>query len=139
MGLIFIPKLTKKYFLFLAFTISTFIRDFTSLYDFFDYQKKGKNDKKFREQAIQSRHFDIITNVLADFLQGIFVLFNKIKTRKKSKNIIVQNFLFNDDKLSSKKNTKKNRTCSSFMKLMSIVCCIDYFCQLIFFYLCFNF
>ena len=132
MGLIFIPKLTKKYLLFLGFTISAFLRDYISLINFNDYLEKGKINAKFKEQPIQKRHFDIITNIISDSLQGIFVFFNRMKIRKESKKSVNQSFLNSDDKLSSIKDTKNNSTCLSFMKIMIKIVSVDYFCQLLF-------
>ena len=132
MGLIFIPKLTKKYLLFLGFTISAFLRDYISLINFNDYLEKGKINAKFKEQPIQKRHFDIITNIISDSLQGIFVFFNRMKIRKESKKSINQSFLNSDDKLSSIKETKNSSTCLSFMKIMIKIVSVDYFCQLLF-------
>ena len=132
MGLIFIPKLTKKYLLFLGFTISAFLRDYISLINFNDYLEKGKINAKFKEQPIQKRHFDIITNIISDSLQGIFVFFNRMKIRKESKKSINQSFLNSDDKLSSIKETKNTSTCLSFMKIMIKIVSVDYFCQLLF-------
>ena len=132
MGLIFIPKLTKKYLLFLGFTISAFLRDYISLINFNDYLEKGKINSKFKEQPIQKRHFDIITNIISDSLQGIFVFFNRMKIRKESKKSFNQSFLNSDDKLSSIKETKNTSTCLSFMKIMIKIVCVDYFCQLLF-------
>jgi hypothetical protein len=132
MGLIFIPKLTKKYLLFLGFTISAFLRDYISLINFNDYLEKGKINAKFKEQPIQKRHFDIITNIISDSLQGIFVFFNRMKIRKESKKSVNQSFLNSDDKLSSIKETKNTSTCLSFMKIMIKIVSVDYFCQLLF-------
>ena len=132
MGLIFIPKLTKKYLLFLGFTISAFLRDYISLINFNDYLEKGKINSKFKEQPIQKRHFDIITNIISDSLQGIFVFFNRMKIRKESKKSVNQSFLNSDDKLSSIKETKNTSTCLSFMKIMIKIVSVDYFCQLLF-------
>ena len=132
MGLIFIPKLTKKYLLFLGFTISAFLRDYISLINFNDYLEKCKINAKFKEQPIQKRHFDIITNIISDSLQGIFVFFNRMKIRKESKKSINQSFLNSDDKLSSIKETKNSSTCLSFMKIMIKIVSVDYFCQLLF-------
>ena len=132
MGLIFIPKLTKKYLLFLGFTISAFLRDYISLINFNDYLEKGKINSKFKEQPIQKRHFDIITNIISDSLQGIFVFFNRMKIRKESKKSVNQSFLNSDDKLSTIKETKNTSTCLSFMKIMIKIVSVDYFCQLLF-------
>ena len=132
MGLIFIPKLTKKYLLFLGFTISAFLRDYISLINFNDYLEKGKINAKFKEQPIQKRHFDIITNIISDSLQGIFVFFNRMKIRKEFKKSVNQSFLNSDDKLSSIKETKNTSTCLSFMKIMIKIVSVDYFCQLLF-------
>ena len=132
MGLIFIPKLTKKYLLFLGFTISAFLRDYISLINFNDYLEKGKINAKFKEQPIQKRHFDIITNIISDSLQGIFVFFNRMKIRKESKKSVNQSFLNSDDKLSSIKETKNTSTCLSFLKIMIKIVSVDYFCQLLF-------
>ena len=132
MGLIFIPKLTKKYLLFLGFTISAFLRDYISLINFNDYLEKGKINAKFKEQPIQKRHFDIITNIISDSLQGIFVFFNRMKIRKEFKKSVNQSFLNSDDKLSTIKETKNTSTCLSFMKIMIKIVSVDYFCQLLF-------
>ena len=127
MGLIFIPKLSKKYFYFLAFSISAFVRDFiTILFNKYN-ESKGKN---FKEEPIQLRYFDIITNVISDCLQGIFVLFNKSKVKKdlKKPTETKENPLNN----SSIAKDKNNSSFMSFFKVMVKICLVDFFCQFIF-------
>lgn len=132
MGLIFIPKLTKKHLLFLGFSIAAFLRDFLTLIDYNDYITRGKVEENFRENIIQRRYFDIITNIIADCLQGIFVLFNKIKARReKSKSI--ENIDYYKDK---NKEKDKNTTFASFIKIMLKICFVDFFCQFLFLLFC---
>ena len=127
MGLFFIPKLSKKYFYFLAFSISAFLRDFISYINIKDdYKNKAK------DFPIQKRYFDIISNILSDSLQGIFVLLNKIKATKVSDKSIENKdspFNSNDEINVAQKN---NSNYSSFFKIMLKICLVDYFCQLIF-------
>ena len=127
MGHIFIPKLTKKHWYFLAFSISAFLRDYLSYYNFNDYIKKGKEDDLFKEKPIQKRYFNILTNVISDCMQGIFVLFHRIKVRKESSNIIE-----NKDNSIIIKEKGNESTFSSFFKIMIKICLLDFFCQFVF-------
>ena len=138
MGFIFIPKLTYKHLYFLAFSISAFLRDYISFININDYQNKGNKDinktdsDKYRESPIQKRYFDIFANVISDCLQGIFVLFHRIKVKKETRNAIENNdnSLFNQKTLNN--DIENNSTFSSFCKIMSKICSVDFFCQLIF-------
>ena len=126
MGLFFIPKLSKKYFYFLAFSISAFLRDFISYINIKGYNNKAK------DYPIQKRYFDIIANVLSDSLQGIFVLLNKMKVRKVSnKSIENKDTPFNNNDVINV-NQNNNSNISSFFKIMLKICLVDYFCQLLF-------
>ena len=138
MGFIFIPKLTYKHLYFLAFSISAFLRDYISFININDYQSKGNKDinkidsDKYRESPIQKRYFDIFTNVISDCLQGIFVLFHRIKVKKETRNAIENNdnSLFNQKTLNN--DIENNSTFSSFCKIMTKISLVDFFCQLIF-------
>lgn len=126
MGLIFIPKLTYKHLYFLAFSITAFLRDFISLVNIKDYLKKDK------ERPIQKRYFDIFSNVMSDCLQGIFVLFHRLKVKKEVINKIENknNSLFN--KKSENNEVKNKPKYSTFCVIMTKICLVDFFCQLIF-------
>ena len=138
MGFIFIPKLTYKHLYFLAFSISAFLRDYISFININDYQNKGNKDinktdsDKYRESPIQKRYFDIFANVISDCLQGIFVLFHRIKVKKETRNAIENNdnSLFNQKTLNN--DIENNSTFSSFCKIMTKISLVDFFCQLIF-------
>lgn len=138
MGLIFIPKLTKKHLYFLAFSISAFLRDYISFININNYQDKGDKNinedgyVKYKESPIQKRYFDIITNVLSDCLQGIFVLFHSLKVKKETSDKIENNdnSLFNQKTVNTV--VENNSTFSSFCKIMTKICSVDFFCQLIF-------
>ena len=137
MGFIFIPKLTKKHWYFLAFSISAFLRDYLSYLNFNDYLKKGKEDDHFKESPVQKRYFDILSNVISDCLQSIFVLFQRIKVRKESSNIIE-----NKETIRTTKNIKgkeNESTFSSFFKIMIKISLLDFFCQFVFFLFAFIF
>ena len=124
MGLIFIPKLTTKHLYFLFFSISSFLRDYTYL---IDIEILGNiNDEK----PITKRHFDIITNVLSDCLQGIIVLFSKINNRKSSQEIN-QKVNPSHERLYDIYK-KSNSTFYSFFKIMIQISGLDFFCQLLF-------
>ena len=102
------------------------MRDYISFINIKDYLNKGK------EKPIQKRYFDIFTNVISDCLQGIFVLFHRLKVKKETNNKIEnnENSLFN--KKSDNLNIGKKTTFSTFCKIMTKICGVDYFCQLIF-------
>ena len=78
---VFIPRLTKKHLLFLAFSISSFFREFMSLYEFND------NDNYKEEDLVQKKYFDILQNVISDLLQGILYLLSKLKEKRESKKL----------------------------------------------------
>ena len=114
---VFIPRLTKKHLLFLAFSISSFFREFMSLYKFPDYDK---------EDLVQKKYFDILQNVISDLLQGILYLLSKLKEKKESKK------LKNSLKIESldKDNIATNN--EGFIKIILKISAIDFFCQLFF-------
>jgi hypothetical protein len=128
MGLIFIPKLTTKHLYFLFFSISSFLRDYTYL---IDIEILGKiKDIEKNQTYIAKRHFDIITNVLSDCLQGIIVLFSKIKNRKSSQE---ENQKVNPSHERLYDIFKKsNSSFYSFFKIMTQISGLDFFCQLLF-------
>lgn len=127
MGLIFIPKLTKKYFYFLFFSISAFLRDYISLINITDYI--GKDEEK----PVQKRYFDVLTNVLSDCLQGIIVLFSRIRNKKQSNNNNINNHMQLYNTLKDNKDTKNGKhRISSFFKIMLQISLLDFFCQLLF-------
>ena len=128
MGLIFIPKLTTKHLYFLFFSISSFLRDYTYLIDIEILGDITNKEKK--EPYIAKRHFDIITNVLSDCLQGIIVLFSKIKNRKSSQE---ENQKVNPSHERLYDIFKKsNSSFYSFFKIMTQISGLDFFCQLLF-------
>ena len=110
MGLIFIPKLTYKHLYFLAFSINSFLKDYISFINIKDYLKKDK------EKPVQKRFFDIYTNVISDCLQGIFVLFHRLKVKKETSNAIenIDNSLFN--RTTENKEVGKNQYFQIFIK-----------------------
>ena len=114
---VFIPRLTKKHLLFLAFSISSFFREFMSLYKFPDYDK---------EDLVQKKYFDILQNVISDLLQGILYLLSKLKEKRESKK------LKNSLKIESldKDNIATNN--EGFIKIILKISAIDFFCQLFF-------
>ena len=114
---VFIPRLTKKHLLFLAFSISSFFREFMSLYEFTDYDK---------ENLVQKKYFDILQNVISDLLQGILYLLSKLKEKRESKK------LKNSLKIESldKDNIATNN--EGFIKIILKISAIDFFCQLFF-------
>lgn len=136
MGLFFLAKLSTKHLYFLAFSIFAFLRDVISYIDYNDYLDKGKENPKFKKQPVQNRYFDIITNIISDCLQGFFVLFHRIK----AKNDILNNeanenlleYPFYDEMLITKDKKENNSTFSSFLKIMTKICIVDFFCQFIF-------
>jgi hypothetical protein len=121
---VFIPRLTKKHLLFLAFSISSFFREFTSLYEFQD-------DK---EDLVQKKYFDILQNVISDLLQGILYLLSKLKEKRESKKM---NNSIKKESL-DKDNIKENN--KDFIKIIVKISAIDFFCQLLFliFTICFH-
>ena len=128
MGLIFIPKLTKKYFYFLFFSISAFLRDYISLINVTDYI-----GDKSEENIVQKRYFDVLTNVLSDCLQGIIVLFSRIRNKKQSNNNNINNHMQLYNTLKDNKDTKNGKhRISSFFKIMLQISLLDFFCQLLF-------
>ena len=133
MGLFFIAKLTKKHLLFLGFSISAFLRDWIPL---LIVPKDSKEPI-----PIDKKYFDIITNIISDVLQGIFVLFNKMKIRKDPNTPINERF---NDQIEDNKNKDKdneNKTSFiSFIKIMIKICIVDFICQFLFllFFLIFN-
>ena len=131
MGLFFIPKLTKKHLLFLGFSISAFLRDWIPLLivNTKDSQDKGDKEKK----CIQKRYFDIITNIISDLLQGIFVAFNKMKFRKESRKLTNERFNSQIENNKDKDKDKDNNiNFKSFIKIMIKICIVDYVCQFLF-------
>ena len=127
MGLIFIPKLTKKYFYFLFFSISAFLRDYISLINIRDFSDKDA------ENPIQKRYFDILTNVLSDCLQGIIVLFSRIRNKKQASNDSINNHIQLYNKLTNNKDNNNQKHCiSSFFRIMLQISLLDFFCQLLF-------
>ena len=136
MGLFFIPKLTTKHLYFLSFSIFAFLRDVISFIDYNDYLDKGEIDPKFKEQPVQKRYFDIITNIISDCLQGFFVLFHRVKV----KNDLFNNetnenkleYPFYDEMRISKNKEENNSTFASFLQIMAKICGVDFFCQFIF-------
>ena len=128
MGLFFIPKLTKRHLLFLGFSISAFLRDWIPLLI-------GDINKEQENNPIQKRYFDIITNIISDLLQGIFVAFNKMKLRKDSSTPTNErnNNQTEDNKDQDKEKDKDNKTSfMSFIKIMIKICIVDFLCQLLF-------
>lgn len=117
---VFIPRLTKKHLLFLAFSISSFFREFMSLYEFND------NDNYKEEDLVQKKYFDILQNVISDLLQGILYLLSKLKEKRESKK------LKNSLKIESldKDNIATNN--EGFIKIILKISAIDFFCQLFF-------
>ena len=125
---IFVPHLTKINLLFLAFSISSFLREFLSLYDFFGY--KNLNDNKRMEEVVQKRYFDIIQNVISDLLQGILFLMYKIKTKIEAKKLTnSSNLIDNEIKYDKEDN---NNLKGGIIKIMIKISSIDFFCQLLF-------
>ena len=121
---VFIPRLTKKHLLFLAFSISSFFREFMSLFEF-DYDK---------EDFVQQKYFDILQNVISDLLQGILYLLSKLKEKRESKKM---NNSIKKESL-DKDNIKENN--KDFIKIIVKISAIDFFCQLLFliFTICFQ-
>ena len=118
---VFIPRLTKKHLLFLAFSISSFFRELMSLHKF-----NEEVDKEEEQYCVEKRYFDILQNVISDLLQGILYFFSKLKEKRESKKLT--NSLKNEalEKDSIKSNKK------DFKKIMIKISIIDYFCQLLF-------
>ena len=114
---VFIPRLTKKHLLFLAFSISSFFREFMSLYEFREYDK---------EDFVQKKYFDILQNVISDLLQGILYLLSKLKEKRESKKL--KNSLKNESL--DKDNIRTNN--EGFIKIIVKISAIDFFCQLFF-------
>ena len=127
MGLFFIPKLTKKHLLFLGFSISAFLRDWIPTLI-------GKK-KVIEIDPIQKNYFNIITNIISDLLQGIFVAFNKMKLRKES-NLLTNgrlNYHIENNKDKDKDKDKDNNTSfKSFIIIMIKICVVDFICQFLF-------
>ena len=116
---VFIPRLTKKHLLFLAFSISSFFRELMSLHNFY----KDDTEKNY---YVEKRYFDILQNVISDLLQGILYFFSKLKEKRESKKLT--NSLKNESlKKDSIKTNKKD-----FIKIMIKISSIDFICQLLF-------
>ena len=133
MGLFFIPKLSTKHLYFLFFSIFAFLRDVISYINYNDYLDRS-DQKEFKENPIQKRYFDIITNVISDCLQGLIVLFNRKKVNNilnDSDNEIEMEYPFYD-KILINENKDNNSTFGSFFKIMVKICSVDFFCQFIF-------
>lgn len=133
MGLFFIPKLSTKHLYFLFFSIFAFLRDVISYINYNDYLDRS-DEKRFKENSIQKRYFDIITNVISDCLQGLIVLFHRKKVNNilnDSNNEIEMEYPFYD-KILINENKDNNSSFGSFFKIMAKICSVDFFCQFIF-------
>lgn len=119
---VFIPRLTKKHLLFLAFSISAFLREFMSLHDF--YNDELSNEMK-EEEVVQNRYFDILQNVISDLLQGILYLLSKLKEKREQKKLTNSN----KNELLDKENIEKNN--EGLIKIMIKISSIDFICQLL--------
>lgn len=118
---VYIPRLTKKHLLFLAFSISSFFREFMTLYNY----NEPDHDPEDKHHT-QKRYFDILQNVISDLLQGILYFLSELKAKRESKKLT--NSLKNEslDKDSFKANKK------DFIKIMVKISAIDFICQLLF-------
>lgn len=127
MELIFIPKLTKKHLLFLAFSISSFLRELLSLRDFY----KDITGEEKKEDIVQKKYFDIIQNVISDLLQGILFLLYKIKLKREAKKLTKKkdNFESNEISFDKEDNIYTNE---GIIKVMIKISGIDFLCQLLF-------
>ena len=127
MELIFIPKLTKKHLLFLAFSISSFLRELLSLRDFY----KDITGEEKKEDIVQKKYFDIIQNVISDLLQGILFLLYKIKLKREAKKLTKKkdNFEANEISFDKEDNIYTNE---GIIKVMIKISGIDFLCQLLF-------
>jgi len=127
MDLIFIPRLTKKHLLFLAFSISSFFREFLSLEEFKNFFDVKESEEK--EFLAAKRYFDILQNVISDLLQGFLFLLQIIRKRREASKL-------KNKKINSKEteliNKDKNTTKSGILFILIKISLIDFFCQLMF-------
>lgn len=131
MELIFIPRLTKKHLLFLAFSISSFFREFMYFYDVDQYIDYDTNldDIRIREEVVQKRYFDILQNVFSDLFQGILFLLETIRKKKEASKLKNKKINSAEEELANKDKTTSK--CGIIIILMKISF-VDLFCQLIF-------
>lgn len=127
MDLIFIPRLTKKHLLFLAFSISSFFREFLSLEEFKNFFDVKESEEK--EFLAAKRYFDILQNVISDLLQGFLFLLQIIRKRREASKL-------KNKKINSKEteliNKDKSTTKSGILFILIKISFIDFFCQLMF-------
>ena len=116
---VFIPRLTKKHLLFLGFSISSFCRDFMSLY----------YSSQYKEKEVPKRYFDILQNVVSDLLQGILFLLETIRRKREASKLKNKKINSNEAELINK---DKNTTKFGIIFILIIISSIDFFCQLMF-------
>jgi len=122
MELIFIPRLTKKHLLFLGFSISSFCREFMSLYS-------SEDDNYKEKEVVSKRYFDILQNVVSDLLQGILFLLETIRRKREANKLKNKKINSNEAELINKdKNTAK----FGIIFILTIISSLDFFCQLMF-------
>lgn len=121
MELIFIPRLTKKHLLFLGFSISSFCREFMSLY----YSSKDE----WKEEIVPKRYFDILQNVVSDLFQGILFLLETIRRKKEASKLKNKRINSNEAELINKDKKKPK---FGIILILIIISSIDFFCQLMF-------
>ena len=121
MELIFIPRLTKKHLLFLGFSISSFCREFMSLY--------YSSQDKWKEEIVPKRYFDILQNVVSDLFQGILFLLETIRRKKEASKLKNKRINSNEAELINKDKKKPK---FGIILILIIISSIDFFCQLMF-------
>ena len=121
MEFIFIPRLTKKHLLFLGFSISSFCREFMSLY--------YSSQDEWKEEIVPKRYFDILQNVFSDLLQGILFLLETIKRKKEASKLKNKRINSNEAELINKDKKKPK---FGIILILIIISSIDFFCQLMF-------
>lgn len=119
MEFVFVPRLTKKHLLFFGFSISSFCREFMSLYFSSEYVEK----------EVPKRYFDILQNVVSDLLQGILFLLETIRRKREANKLKNKKINSNEAELINK---DKNTTKCGIINILIIISSIDFFCQLMF-------